>query len=78
VVLSVWPVTQRWSPVSPGALPSPSSCSRSPSIYAIEQEVHLHRLARMLIDERVLSRLSPTGCMSSRPRRRKAINSVWT
>lgn len=56
VVLSVWPVTQRWSPVSPGVLRlAVVLLSIAFSIYAIEQEVHLHRLAQMLIDERVLS-----------------------
>ena len=56
VVLSIWPVTQRWSPVSPGILRlSVVLLSIAFSVYAVEQELHLHRLARMLIDERVLS-----------------------
>jgi two-component system, OmpR family, sensor histidine kinase KdpD len=56
VVLSIWPVTQQWSPVSPGVLRlSVVLLSIAFSIYAVEQELHLHRLARMLIDERVLS-----------------------
>lgn len=56
VVLSVWPVTQRWSPVSPGVLRlSVVLLSIAFSVYAVEQELHLHRLAQMLIDERVLS-----------------------
>ena len=56
VVLSVWPVTQQWSPVSPGVLRlSVVLLSIAFSVYAVEQELHLHRLAQMLIDERVLS-----------------------
>jgi len=56
VALSVWPVTRRWSPVSPGVLRlSIVLLSVAFSVYAFEQELHLHRLARMLIDERVLS-----------------------
>ncbi len=56
VVLSIWPVTQRWSPVSPGVLRlSVVLLAIAFSIYAVEQELHLHRLARMLIDERILS-----------------------
>lgn len=56
VALSLWPVTQHWSPVSPGVLRlAIVLLSIAFSVYAIEQEIHLHRLARMLIDERVLS-----------------------
>ena len=56
VVLSIWPVTQQWSPVSPGVLRlAIVLLAIAFSVYAIEQELHLHRLARMLIDERVLS-----------------------
>ena len=56
VALSIWPVTRRWSPVSPGVLRlAVVLLSIAFSIYAIEQELHLHRLARMLVDERVLS-----------------------
>lgn len=56
VAVSVWPVSRRWSPVSPGVLRlSVVLLSIAFSVYAVEQELHLHRLARMLIDERVLS-----------------------
>jgi signal transduction histidine kinase len=55
VALSIWPVTQQ-GPLSPGVLRlSVVLLSIAFCFYAIEKERHLHRLSRLLVDERVLS-----------------------
>jgi two-component system sensor histidine kinase KdpD len=55
VALSIWPVTEG-GPLSPAVLRvSIVLLSVAFCIYAIEKERHLHRLAGLLVDERVLS-----------------------
>src|SRR5437879_2369626 len=55
VALSIWPITQR-GPLSPSALRvSIVLLSVAFCAYGIEKERHLHRLSRLLVDERVLS-----------------------
>jgi signal transduction histidine kinase len=55
-LLSLWPVTQRSGLVSPPVLRLSIVClAVAFSAYAIEKELHLRKLARMLIDERVLT-----------------------
>jgi two-component system, OmpR family, sensor histidine kinase KdpD len=55
VALSIWPVTQK-GPLSPSVLrASIVLLSVAFCAYGIEKERHLHRLSRLLVDERVLS-----------------------
>jgi signal transduction histidine kinase len=78
-LLSIWPVTQRSGLLSPPVLRLSIVClAVAFSAYAIEKELHLRKLARMLIDERVL-----TTALSNRLREvsllleaGKAINAV--
>jgi two-component system sensor histidine kinase KdpD len=55
VALSIWPITQT-GPLSPSILrASIVLLSVAFCAYGIEKERHLHRLSRLLVDERVLS-----------------------
>jgi len=55
VALSIWPVTEQ-GPVSPSVLRAAIVLlSLAFCFYAFEKERHLHRLSRLLVDERVLS-----------------------
>ena len=55
VALSIWPITQK-GPLSPSVLrASIVLLSIAFCAYGVEKERHLHRLSRLLVDERVLS-----------------------